>query len=54
MKTYIQPQARVINFMTESAMLANSYEVSKDKTTNTILSKDKEWGSNDWSDADED
>lgn len=55
-KTYIKPQAQVVNLFAEEALLSvsNSFEVNADKETNEVFSNEKGWSSDSWSAADED
>ncbi len=56
-KTYIQPNSQCINLFIEDAMLAaslSSVEVNKDKNATSILSNERGWSSDNWTNVDED
>lgn len=53
MKQYMKPQASLLKLSTESMLLAASYEVNSNKTTDQVLSNEKNWDSTNWSDTED-
>lgn len=56
-KTYIQPNSQSVSLFIEDAMLAaslSSIEVDKDKNATSILSDERGWSSDNWTNVDED
>lgn len=53
MKQYMKPQASLLMLSTESMLLAASYEVNTNKTTDQVLSNEKNWDSTNWSDTED-